>query len=225
VRDNHQRDRGPGAQPVQRPLHRVPRRLVQRRGRLIEEQDARLQCEGTRQHHPLLLTDRESGGIPVLERGVEPRQLEAASRVEAVTGQAWAVGDVVVDAALHQSRQLRHQADLAAKLQRVVLAHVRTLVQHPTGVRVGEPVEQAQQRRLAASRGTQEGAGAHRQAGANVPEHDLPATRVGYVVEVEEHLPIIRRGLKAARIIECHGKDEERSGPRSGAGGADAEPA
>src|SRR5215210_3810536 len=48
-----------------------------------------------RQHHPLLLADRELARVPPLELRVQSRQLDAAPCVEAVAGQPGPVGDVV----------------------------------------------------------------------------------------------------------------------------------
>ena len=41
-------------------------------------------------------------------------------------------------------------------------------------------------------------------------EHALAVARIGDVLELEEHRPIIRPLLKPTRIIGCHGQDEKR---------------
>ena len=128
VRDDHGRDRRPGAQALERRLDRVACGLVERRGGLVEEQDPGVERERSRQHDALLLADRELGGVAVLERRVEAGQLEAAARVEAVAGEARPVGDVVVDRAVDQRRELGNEADLAAERQGVALADVLALV-------------------------------------------------------------------------------------------------
>jgi hypothetical protein len=160
--DNDGRDRGPRSQAAQRGLDSVPGRLVERRGRLVEEQDARIERKRPRQHHPLLLPDRQLGGIAILEGRIEPGQLEAAERVEAVAGESRPVSDVVVDGAVDQGGQLRHEADLAAQLERITLSHVLPLVDHGPLVGVGQAVEEPQQRRLAAARRPDDRAGPDR---------------------------------------------------------------
>ena len=55
-------------------LDRVPRRFVERRGRLVEQQHRGLERERAGQHHPLLLADRELGGVTLRERRGRGRQ-------------------------------------------------------------------------------------------------------------------------------------------------------
>ena len=54
---------------------------------------------------------------------------------------------------LQQRRKLRHQADLPPQLERIALAHVASLVANRPRHRVGEPVQQPKQSRLAAPDG------------------------------------------------------------------------
>ena len=58
------------------------RGLVEGRGRLVEQQHAGLQRQGRRQHHPLLLADREPVEVPIGETGLEAGQLQTSGRVE-----------------------------------------------------------------------------------------------------------------------------------------------
>ena len=141
----------PLAQVQERRLDRAAGLLVERRGRLVEQQHPRLERQRPRQHRALLLADRELAAIALGERGVEPGEVEQARDVGLAPGELGGEADVVLHRPLEQRRQLRHQADLAPQLERVALAHVRALVANHPRLRIGEPVEQPQQRRLARS--------------------------------------------------------------------------
>src|SRR6185295_19331943 len=128
VGDQHGRDLHPLTQVQERRLHRRPRALVEGRGRLIEQQDPRLECQRPRQHHPLLLPDRELARVAGGELGVEPGKVEQPPDVGLAPGQLGGEADVVLDRPLEQRRKLRHQADLAPQLERIALANVTSLV-------------------------------------------------------------------------------------------------
>ena len=82
-------------EPGERPLHRVARRLVERGRRLVEQQHLRLEREGARQHHALLLADREPRGLALRVVGGEPRERQAALHVGVAPAEARAVAHVV----------------------------------------------------------------------------------------------------------------------------------
>ena len=66
------------AQLGQRGLDRVARVLVERRGRLVEQEHPRLERQGAREHHALLLADREPVGVAVARSRVRARPGRAA---------------------------------------------------------------------------------------------------------------------------------------------------
>ena len=154
-----------------------PRRglRVERRGRLVEEQDAGLERERPGEHRPLLLADREPRASRLGEGAVEPGELEQPLDIRLAAGELGAEADVVGDGALEQRRQLRHQADLAAQLEHVALADVGAAVEDHPGVRVGEPVEQPQERRLARAGGSGDAARPVRQGGGEAVQDLFPA--------------------------------------------------
>ena len=86
-------------------------RLVERRGRLVEQQHLGLERERAREHHALLLAHREPRGVAIGEARVEPGQLERpARRSTSSPQQARAEADVLGDRARQRRRQLRHEA-------------------------------------------------------------------------------------------------------------------
>ena len=76
--------------------------LIERRGRLVEQQHSRLLCEGAGQHRALLLTDREGGDIAIGELGFETGEGEAARGVRLPSGQPGGELEVRAEAPLEQ---------------------------------------------------------------------------------------------------------------------------
>ncbi len=167
VADQDDRDLELAAQLGEGRLDRVAGGVVEGRGRLVEQQDGRLLGERAGQHRPLLLADRELGDVAPGELRIEAGEAQAALGVQLLAGEPGRVGEVRLDRPLQQGRQLRHQRDLAAQGQRVVLAERPAAVGDRPRVGVGEPVEQAQQGRLAGPRGPDDRGRAGRDRGAD----------------------------------------------------------
>src|SRR5436190_14034028 len=147
VGDQHGRDVDSLAQVKQRRLDRAAGALVEGRGRLVEQQHARLQGQRPGQHRALLLAHRELAGITRGERGVEPGEVKQARYVGLAPGEIRREADVVLHRALEQRRKLWDEADLAPQLERVARAHVFALVTDESRQGIGQAVEQSKQRR------------------------------------------------------------------------------
>ena len=154
-------------QLVHQVLDRLGRDRVERRGRLVEQDDVGLDGDRAGDAEPLLLAAGEAERRPlepvldlVPDRGAPERLLDAVVEVVLHAEDAQAVGDVVVDRLRERVRALEDHADPAAHLDRVdagaveVGAVVEELAVDPRARdEVVHPVQAAQERRLAAARG------------------------------------------------------------------------
>ena len=122
--------------------------LIEPRKRLVEEQDSRLQHERPRQRHALRLAAGQALQPP---RGPARRDLAMDAT------EAEAEGDIAGDRRIGQPRLLEHRGHAAALGQR--LAGVDRAAAHEDLAGLGplEQAEHAQQRRLAAAVGADDG--------------------------------------------------------------------
>ena len=164
-----------------------PRGLrVERRGRLVEQQHPRLERQRPGEHRPLLLADRELRAARARRSSASsPARSSSRSTSGSRPARLGGEADVVGDRALEQRRQLRHQHDLAAELERVAVADVGAPVADGPGLGVGEAVEQPQQGRLAGARRPREAGRAGRDPGAELAQHLLAAAREAHPLELE----------------------------------------
>ena len=151
--DDDQRSRQTGPQFEQRAVDRVAGSLIQRRRRFVKEQDNRLQRQRSRWHHALLLADRQSPRGSLGERAVEAGEPERPLDVTVVTAEPRTVAHVLANRARQQRRQLRHETNLATQREHVIVANVSAPIPHGPRMRIGEPVQQSQQRRLTGAGG------------------------------------------------------------------------
>ena len=178
----HDHDRVVGLQLVDQFLDLGGRDRIERRARLVEQDHLRPHRDGARDAQPLLLAARQAqpvGGELVLDLVPERRALERRldPRVELGLGQLLvqpdAEGDVLVDRHRKRCRLLEHHADARAQQVEILLRRQNILaVEHDLAfgalirIEVVHPVQDAQQRRLAAARRADEGghlAGVERQ--------------------------------------------------------------
>jgi len=97
----------------------------------------------------LLLADRHMLRRALGKRAVQPGEGEDFVDVARASAQHRAVADVLGDGAREQCGELRDDLDFPAELEHVVFADVPPAVGDRAGVRIGETVQQPQQRRLA----------------------------------------------------------------------------
>ena len=142
---------------------------IHRRQGIVEDQDARVECDGAREGRPLLLSAGQRDAALADRRGVafgksatslSSRATAAASCTarsrssggsEAPTG---AERHVVAEGVGEQERLLRHEADRAAKNRKRDLAHVDAVDEHGARARVVQPRKQTDEGGLARARGT-----------------------------------------------------------------------
>src|SRR5215218_7961561 len=129
------------AQLRERRLDGARRLGVESRCRLVEEQDAGLERQRAGEHHPLLLAHREATGVALRVGRAETGEPEHAPHVGLAAGELGAEADVRGDVAVEQGGELWNQADLAAQLEHVALAHVGPAVADRAGVRIRKAVE------------------------------------------------------------------------------------
>ena len=179
--------------------HLLPELEVERRQRLVEEQDIGLVDQGAGHGHPLLLAARELVG---LLRGLAGHADELEHAVDLgpdlglrPLGDRQAEADVVADGHVREEGvALEDGVDLApvGRLFRDVLA----VEQDAAGVRILEARQHAQQRGLAAAAGPEQGedfAAFDRQRNV-VNRHDRPEP-FGYSLELQE----FRHGVAVSR--------------------------
>ena len=94
--------------------------------------------------------------LDVLNYAGEP---DRALGIDLAPVEARAEAHVVGHTPGHRRRQLRHEPHAPPQLERVELAHVGAVEANRSLVGVSEPVEQAEQRRLAGARGPDQGGG------------------------------------------------------------------
>ncbi len=141
---------------------------VERRGRLVEQQHARVADEGPRDRDPLPLPAREPRAtladdrVPAVGHGVNDlERIGGAKRLEhdLVRDLGEAIGDVLADGPLEQHRLLRHHRDSGAEGAQVEALHVDPVEQQPSAGRPKEAEHDIEQRRLARPGGADEGDG------------------------------------------------------------------
>ena len=159
VRD-HER-RAAAHQLAERALHGDLALRVERRGRLVEEQDRRVAQDRARDGDALLLTARQAGA-PLSRHGVvavgeardelvDPRR--GRGRLDLFLARAGAAaGDVLTQRRVEQERVLADHGRAAAVVGEAELAEVAPVDQDRAAVRVVEPHQQIERRRLAAAR-------------------------------------------------------------------------
>ncbi len=200
VADHYQRDVELAPQVGKGRLDRVAGIVVECRGRLVEQQHGGPLGERAGEHRPLLLADREPAHIALGEGGVEAGEAEAAAGVELGPGEPGREGEVRPDSALEQRGQLRHQRDFAAQRQRIVPGQRPAAVGDRPGLGVDEPVEQAQQGRLAAPGGPEDRGRPGVDLGVDRVEHPAVAAGEADVAKLEQHRRMIpHRSQEASR--------------------------
>ena len=134
---------------------------VERRGRIVHDQDLRRAHQGARDGQALALSTAEvlTAG---LDRGVEPLRLavhelaglcHVERRPQLLIGCGLiAPGQVTADRAAHQRRALRYGRDHMAQLIERPGAHVGTHHAHATSTRIVQARDERDERRLAAAR-------------------------------------------------------------------------
>src|SRR3569833_4009511 len=166
--------------------YRLLRFRIQRRGRLVEDQDARIFVYHPRDRHALLLAARELEAARTDLRLVALRQrfndvvdvghLRGAEHCLA-RGVRLRVANVVVERGVEQDRVLRHDADGGAQALLRDVADVLAVDQYPAAVHVIEAEQQA-------------GEGGF--AGAAVAHHRDLVAGGNVEVDVEQYLPLRR---------------------------------
>ena len=194
VGDDH---RGaPVEEAVERALDQDLRRPVDVRGRLVEDQDARVGEQGARDRDQLALPGREPGASlahVVVEAALEARDdaVDAdrgrGARDVLVARVGLREADVVGDRAGEQERVLEHDPELAPVRAELDRAQVDPVDAHGALVRVVEARDQLRERRLAAARLADEReAAARRHAQVDPVQHRLVAVGEGDVVDLEQ---------------------------------------
>ena len=134
------------------------RRGIHGRGRVVQDQDARVDDERTRDRDPLALAARECdaaladhGVVSVRERRDEVVRLREARRTfDLLVGRLRAAeGDVLADGRGEEERVLRDHADLTAQRCECHLAHVDTVDRHRARLDVVEARHERRQGGLA----------------------------------------------------------------------------
>ena len=164
VRD-HER-RAAGHQPIQRLEDHRLRPRIDRRGRLVEDENRRVLQERPGDADALALAAGQPDAALADRRLVAPGSREmkscalaavAAATISSSRGVELAVADVVGDRAREQHRILRHEADVVAQRSQRERADVMAVDQDPPFVRVVEARDQAGERRLAGAGGADDG--------------------------------------------------------------------
>ena len=119
--------------------------------------------------------------------GSRPASRRQRSASSSLAGEPRRVAEVRLDRPLEQRRQLRHQRDLAPQRERVVRGERRAAVGDRAAVGVGEPVEQPQQRRLAAARGPDDRRRPRGDLGADRVEDRATAAGEADIAQLEQH--------------------------------------
>ena len=184
---------------------------VQRRGRLVEDQDRRRLEDGAGDRHALLFAARQfqpaladHGAVAVGQLGDERadlRQIGGARHLFGL-GVGAAVADVVGDGVVEQHRVLRHHADRGAQAFLRHVADVLPVDQDRAALDVVEAEQQPRDRRLAGARRADDGdglAGRHLEADAL---QDLPLRIVGEMHVAELDLALADDERLGARPVE-----------------------
>ena len=135
--------------------------VVQRRCRLVEDEDARICGERAGDRDPLALSAGEVGAalfdhcvvafgelVDELVRAGETGDLDDLGPRHGGIGE----GDVLVDRAVEQQVLLKHHADVAAQPRRIDLTEIRAVEEHLSLGREVEPLHEFRQGRLAGAR-------------------------------------------------------------------------
>src|SRR5713101_4289282 len=170
---------------------------IERRARLIEQDDLRLDGDRTRDAEPLLLAAGEAqavGGELVLhlvpERGTAQRGLDPSVqfRLRQLFIEPHAKRDVLVDRHRKRRRLLEHHADARAQQIEILLGRKNVFAVEQNlarralvGIEIVHAVEDAQQRGLPAARWSDEG---------------------GHLVLVEREADVLERAVLAVEEIE-----------------------
>src|SRR5215831_3181021 len=131
-------------------LHLAFGEVVERRGRLVEQQHRGRIGQGARERHPLSLSTGEvvyGAGCEAVQTDL-PKQLIDASLLESHIPLLWAKADVLRDGAGKEECRLHHHAHLATQLARRDLAVVAALEEEGARGRLVEPVQQAEEGRF-----------------------------------------------------------------------------
>ncbi len=183
VRDEHDGRAERGQELLDLEAQAVAQARVERRERLVEQDQARLGRQGPRDGHALLLP----AGELVRPAMAEPAQADQLEQLaHAAAGAAAArqpEADVLGNAEMREEQPLlRHVADLPAIGRKVLRPVVERLAvdRDDPGVGVVEARDQAEQRRLAGARRPEHrGEAARGHAQRDVAQHDGRAVRLG----------------------------------------------
>src|SRR5262249_13834770 len=129
-------------------------------GKFVQNQDARIAEDGSRQGNALLLATRKPGACFADTGFVALRQLGDEIVGEGFPGGSFdfgrlgvaiAVGNVVVNRVVEEDRLLRDEAYLLAEAAQVIRANIVTVDQDGAVVRIVKPRQEADEGRFAAA--------------------------------------------------------------------------
>ena len=173
--------RAPGAQNLQRLLHRVLGFGIERRGRFVEQDDRRVLEKRAGDGDALALAAGKLHAVlaarAVVALGEAHDEVVGVGRLGrgldlVARGAGPAEGDVVGDRALEQERLLADVGEVAAQRSAPDLADVLAVDQHRAGLGLVEAQDQVHRRRLAA---------------AGAPDQRRRPARLGDEVEAAQH--------------------------------------
>src|SRR6185437_6632504 len=192
---------------------------VERRGRLVADEDARLLEDDAGDGDALLLAAGEleaaladrrlvavrQGGDEIADAGEARRLLDLVRR-----GARLAVGDVVEDAVVEKHGVLRHDADRLAQAGLRHRAQILAIDADRPGIDVVEAEEEARDRRFAAAAGADDGDGAAGRHGEGDALEDGPSRIVAETHVVEDDLAgADMERLRARRVLHLRGDGEQ----------------
>ena len=207
-------------QRLERRLHQPLGLGVERRGRLVEDQDRRVLVDRARDRHALALAAGELAAVvadrrcrcPCGSASDEVEQVGAAQRVEhalAVDRAAAAVGDVGGDAVVEQHHVLADERELPAQRMHVPGFERLVVEADRAGGRMQEARQQVDQRRLARpGRADQRDRDAHRHVERHAVEGRRLVVAVAQRHAVEAQPPGGAAGVEAATALGRRGVDE-----------------
>ncbi len=151
----------PGHQPLERELDHALALGVQRAGRLVQQQDRTIGENRPRDREPLPLPAGQSHAALAEVAGIPLRQLRdefcsegglARGAHLGFPGAQSSVADIFEDARREDDGILRHDREAGAHVPRIRVTHVDAVDAHRARLRIVEPQQQLEHRRLARAR-------------------------------------------------------------------------
>ncbi len=175
--------------------------IVDARGKVVQQQDARIKRQGARQHDALLLPAGEAGpalgndGVEFFGQGVNVfPELGGGDRLfQTRVFDRVAEGDVLAQAQIEHDAVLENEADLIGQTLLVVAGERLTVVEHLALRRVDEPGQRVEELCLAGGRRADDRNFA---AGRDRKRHVLERGLFG---EAQRQVPRLDRAGKAGR--------------------------